>query len=346
MNIILFLFLAVLILSEKKRIKDSTFKFIVLFIVIFDIYKFNLHYPTVTNYDILTENTESSEFFKQTSSNDYFRVYSVNNYLPSSKRLGFLFEKGAYTNGSIKRYKELYFSHLSSLFRVYGAGGADSIQSLPIFKILPLIDVDPLKYKFLIDLLNIKYLLSLDEYENIHKFNLKRIGRVEGRIHIYENLSYLPRLFVSRKARFIQDDQEILRQLLSPNNNLTEEVIIKGNADYEKGQKNLSNVETSEDRIDMVKYSANRIKIKAFLKSTGYLVLLDTFYPGWKVNVNGNNAEILQANLLFRAVKLNAGNNDIEFFFRPIPFSIGGIISSVALFILIMIIIVLKKYNR
>ena len=46
---------------------------------------------------------------------------------------------------------------------------------------------------------------------------------------------------------------------------------------------------------------------------SGYLVLADTWYPGWKAQVDGLDASLLRANLMFRAVHLEAGEHVVRF---------------------------------
>jgi len=59
----------------------------------------------------------------------------------------------------------------------------------------------------------------------------------------------------------------------------------------------------------------------------GYLVLTDTFYPGWRAYVDGVETPIYQANYLFRAVPLNAGDHEVRFVYRPKSFAVGAALS-------------------
>lgn len=49
----------------------------------------------------------------------------------------------------------------------------------------------------------------------------------------------------------------------------------------------------------------------------GTLVLADSAYPGWTATVDGADAPLLVADLLFRGVELAAGEHDIRFQYRP-----------------------------
>jgi uncharacterized membrane protein YfhO len=55
----------------------------------------------------------------------------------------------------------------------------------------------------------------------------------------------------------------------------------------------------------------------------GYLNVLDSYDPGWQVEVDGERAPLLRANGLYRAVRLAPGTHEVRFRYRPIPFYAG-----------------------
>ena len=71
----------------------------------------------------------------------------------------------------------------------------------------------------------------------------------------------------------------------------------------------------------------NRVTIHAVLDTPGYLVLADTWYPGWQATVDGEPAEVLQAHYAFRAVYLEAGEYTVKMDYQPTSVHIGGVIS-------------------
>lgn len=66
----------------------------------------------------------------------------------------------------------------------------------------------------------------------------------------------------------------------------------------------------------------------------GWLLLSDTWYPGWQATVDRRTAPIFRANYLFRAVQIPAGDRLVRFIYRPLSFYLGLILSLIALLVL------------
>jgi hypothetical protein len=69
------------------------------------------------------------------------------------------------------------------------------------------------------------------------------------------------------------------------------------------------------------------VALRVNAAAPGYVILNDTFYPGWKATVDGKDAPIRAANVWFRAVPVAAGAHTIKFSYRPSSVIVGAIIS-------------------
>lgn len=78
-------------------------------------------------------------------------------------------------------------------------------------------------------------------------------------------------------------------------------------------------------------------------RERGQLVLLDTFYPGWKAEVDGESADIRPANAAFRAVPVDAGRHEVRFSYRPTSVVLGAVISLVALVVLAGLLLIRRR---
>jgi hypothetical protein len=67
----------------------------------------------------------------------------------------------------------------------------------------------------------------------------------------------------------------------------------------------------------ILRYANTDIVVEADSLSGGILVLNDVWHPWWRATIDGNEAEILKANVLFRAVVVPAGRHMVRFSFHP-----------------------------
>ena len=74
-----------------------------------------------------------------------------------------------------------------------------------------------------------------------------------------------------------------------------------------------------------------RVVLQVAPRRSGYLVLEDTFYPGWQARVDGRAASIVPANEAFRAVAVPAGRHVVSFRYRPASATAGATVSLASL---------------
>ena len=78
----------------------------------------------------------------------------------------------------------------------------------------------------------------------------------------------------------------------------------------------------------------DEIEIEVEMEQGGWLVLRDTFDPGWKAQVDQSEAEIFRADYLFRAVRVPEGKHVVRFSYRPGSFYWGTALSLLSLAVL------------
>jgi len=125
-----------------------------------------------------------------------------------------------------------------------------------------------------------------------------------GALKIYENLDVLPRAFF------------VPHPTPSPLSQIGER-----GEDWGRGEGHI------------LSYAPQHIVIQVEADQPGYLVLTDAFYPGWQATVDGTPTPILRADPYFRAVRLEAGQHQVEFVYRPLSLRLGAALSSLSLLI-------------
>jgi hypothetical protein len=164
-------------------------------------------------------------------------------------------------------------------------------------------------------------------------------GFFERPIVVQEVEAPLPRVFAVRAARTASDD-DALRFLLDPAFDLRRFVVLaqgpesRGGGGEERhgdGGEALATIEgglpTLEGGARIVAETPGRLVVEADLPSPGFVVVLDTFDPGWRALVNGQEVPLLRANLAFRAVAVPSGRHLVEMVYRPRSLGLGLVIS-------------------
>jgi membrane protein YfhO len=71
------------------------------------------------------------------------------------------------------------------------------------------------------------------------------------------------------------------------------------------------------DEAVVVQESPERISMRVEPRERGFLVLADSYAPGWQATLDGRPVPILRADGLFRAVAVPAGGHSVEMTYRP-----------------------------
>ncbi|MGQ0601998.1 MAG: YfhO family protein, partial [Anaerolineales bacterium] len=75
------------------------------------------------------------------------------------------------------------------------------------------------------------------------------------------------------------------------------------------------------------------------------LVLSEPYFPAWRVEVDGKSEALRSAHAALLAVALSPGEHIIEFIYQPVLLWVGGLISAVALLVVIMLPFLRRKFS-
>jgi len=70
-------------------------------------------------------------------------------------------------------------------------------------------------------------------------------------------------------------------------------------------------------QVDLLTDSAQGITLRVNAPQAGWLVLADSYYPGWQATVDDQSTPVLPANYLFRAVAVPEGQHVVVFTYSP-----------------------------
>jgi len=175
----------------------------------------------------------------------------------------------------------------------------------------------------LLDLLNVKYLIG----KTLLPLPGSRFSLVYNReVKIYQNLRSMPRAFLVYRWEIMDDDSEILNRMLSDKFDFRNSVLLEEKPAVTESQTSESLLPPNSPP-EVLRYAADEVVIRAAPVKNGILVLTDSFFPGWKAEVDGKEVKLLRADYLFRGVYLNAGEHTVRFRYSPLSTLIPCVIS-------------------
>jgi len=176
--------------------------------------------------------------------------------------------------------------------------------------------------------LNVRSLNLIDDGRQM-AFPITPDSRVERLdffdLKLYDRQDALPRAHLVERARVL-DDSEAAAHLADPAFDPRLEVVLAPSATATNlGGLPRGTGATFEDDL------AERVRITVRAPDESYLVLADSWYPGWVATVDGAEAPIERANILFRAVRVSAGDHLVELRYEPRSVRTGALISAVSI---------------
>jgi hypothetical protein len=148
---------------------------------------------------------------------------------------------------------------------------------------------------------------------------------------IYQVPEPLPRAYFVAHAYQAQTQAEVLARLSAADFDYQQETIIM-DSDVKNGAE--VGQRSRAIAVTISQETTNRVVLQVTAPTAGFVVLTDTFYPGWLATIDGQPTKIWPANLAFRAVEVTAGAHEIVFSYQPRSFSIGGWTTVVTAFII------------
>ncbi|TVL81168.1 hypothetical protein A9X81_00590 [Brachyspira hyodysenteriae] len=201
----------------------------------------------------------------------------------------------------------------------------------------------------LMDLLGVRYILSptyLDQ--SILSNDLTKITEYQDQFSaavLYELKGYRDKYEFVNNAYNAVDFNDGLGRITMPNFNLANEVVLLNNSNNNITLNNANSIYTAE----LIEETDNKIVLNVKTPEPGILVSKERYNTDWSVTVNGEKKELLNANLLFRGVYVEPGDNNIVFEFTPSMKYLYSTIICWIIFIalsLVNIVLYLKKQDN
>lgn len=158
---------------------------------------------------------------------------------------------------------------------------------------------------------------------------------------LYDSMRTNPLVYFSNKISSTQAFEQ--KQVL-----ITHKTIVLAPKDYEQVQSKLKIGSENVSSYIITSFGPNKITISTTVESPEVLTLLQNYYTGWNVTVDGKTENIMLSNYLTMSVLIPRGKHNVEFEYKNPAVVIGGIISYSVFLILLIVLSILwikeKKY--
>ncbi len=161
-------------------------------------------------------------------------------------------------------------------------------------------------------------------------------------IKLYENQAVLPRAFVVTEAHTVPDSDlgtaMALEVMRDPTFDPARTAVIHATAEAA-----LSQAASPASQVTIDRYTPESIEMRVQAGAAGYLIVTDSYYPGWRAQVNGEDAPIYRADVMFRAIPIPAGASEVVLAYRPAWWPAAQIAGGAAWLVLLGLISVLWR---
>jgi hypothetical protein len=216
--------------------------------------------------------------------------------------------------------------YFPSVYRVRSAGGHGSSLMLERLKTF-LQEAHPVQA---IQLLGVRYLLTEGQM-GADVAATYPVAYSDESAFVYENKNPLPRVLVIHNVIQVDTQDEALGYFKEVKTDPSQTVVLEVQDDAPPASPTIGS------QAAIMTETPQRLEIAVQATADGYLVLLDTFYPGWVATVDDQPTKIYPANYIGRAVFVPSGQHRVVFEYYPLSFQVGLWLSAGMLILLTVI---------
>jgi hypothetical protein len=147
--------------------------------------------------------------------------------------------------------------------------------------------------------------------------------------NIYKNRQFTENIHSVKKIIVEVSTQQMIDDLLSPNFTPKDTALIY----------NLNTIRNFPDETSITNISNNHGEMTFQTNSSGnsFIVISNSYYPGWKAFVDNKETDILQVNINSQGLQIAPGKHDVRLFYDPDSYKNGKFISIASWLIVAMV---------
>jgi len=153
----------------------------------------------------------------------------------------------------------------------------------------------------------------------------------------YRTAAPAPRLYLADRILVAADARSALERIAQPDFRPGRDAVVSAPPPAPVGR------ETG--KIEETTFGRGFVRARVSLPVPGFLVVADSWYPGWSASVDGSAVDIIRTNGIVRGVYVAAGRHDVEMHYSPASFRVGCRISLAAATVLVTIVLLSLRHR-
>lgn len=179
----------------------------------------------------------------------------------------------------------------------------------------------------LADMLGLRYIVSGVPVEKIDKTikpgDLTLIARTADG-YVYENRRAMPRVMFVGEWQ-LADFDELTKTGAWPRFDPYKTVLLDTAPPVMEREELPGDTPAAYGYVELSRYENTIVEVEVVSGSPGFVLLNDVWHPWWRATIDGRPAEMMRANVMFRAVQIPAGSHVVRFEFEPLAGAVNEI---------------------
>ena len=180
-----------------------------------------------------------------------------------------------------------------------------------------------------VDVLGVRYVLAKKEAPGLGS------RLVDGAYDVFDQPGALPPAFLVHCWTWVPEGTAIDNVARMSADELRTRVVLEAPADGEPGPTRTTGCEPAAEVL-LETYEPERVVVSTVVDRAAVLVLSDTWDPGWRATVDGDEVPVLLADHALRGVRLSPGRHRVVFSFEPSWLAPGAVVSLSSLAVVVL----------
>ena len=164
--------------------------------------------------------------------------------------------------------------------------------------------------------------------------------QVEGndKVALFRAPSIPGRYFSPAESRPVGNDAEARRLLAEPGFAMGRTVLVH--------DESVTATSGAAGQVEVLEQRTTKVRLRVTRSDPGWLVAIQTSYPGWTATVDGRKAPVERADYAFTAVPVGAGTHEVVLRYRPVSVRYGMIVTGEALALMVIWLATARRRTR